>query len=109
MNCRDFEPTWNNCLDDRGAGDPERSKALEAHAASCSRCLPVHERYLVLSQALRVLGPLPAVSEDFADRVLAARESLEVVRVGRVYPLLLRFSRLAVAAVLLVSVSFAIR
>ncbi len=109
MNCRDFEPTWNDWLDDRGAGDPERAKSLEAHAASCSRCLSVHARYLLLSHALRVVGPLPAVSENFADRVLAARDSPEVVGIGRVDPRLRRYSALAAAAVLLMAVSFGFR
>ena len=113
MNCRDFEPTWNDWLDDRCAGNPERAKSLEIHAATCSRCLPVHARYLLLSQALRVVGPLPAVSENFADRVLTARDLPEVVRFGRVYPRLRRFSALALAAaaaaVLLVAASFGFR
>ena len=109
MNCRDFEPTWNDWLDDRCAGHPERAKSLEIHAATCSRCLPVHARYLLLSQALRVVGPLPAVSENFASRVLAARDLPELDRIVQVHVLLRPFSMLASAAVLLLATSFGFR
>src|SRR5437868_1362328 len=88
MNCREFERTWNNWLDDRGAGGSARTKALEEHAAACSVCQSIHARYLVLTHALRVVGPLPSVPEGFADRVLAAHGQSDVVTIGTIHPAL---------------------
>ena len=109
MNCRDFEPSWNDWLDDRLAGDPKRLVALEDHASTCPRCLPVHLRYLLLSQALRVVVPVVFVSEGFVERVLAETATAPSLRSGRVHPRIFLFSGFAAAAALLLAVSLGFR
>ena len=73
MNCSDYERTWNEQLDARGAASPDIERMLEAHAASCPACRAVAQRYRTLRQAIRALGPAPAAPIGFADRFLDRR------------------------------------
>ena len=109
MKCQDFERIWNERLDDRDGGDSSLARVLEDHASACSRCASVHSRYLVLSQGLRVLAPLPTVSERFAERVLAAHALTEAPGHGAIRPFVRYISGLAAAAVLIVAVTLGFR
>ncbi len=111
MNCKDFERTWNECLDDRGRGADAsaRMKAVDDHASLCPQCASVHSRYLVLSQGLRALARLPVVSPGFAERVLAAHAEPETVVIGGIAPFHRILATLTAAAVFLVAVTLGFR
>jgi hypothetical protein len=109
MICRDFERLWNERLDARDAVAPDEGHPLAAHAAGCAACRPIHERYLTLSQAIRVASPLPAPPQGFVARVLAAAEIeqlglAEVAFGARPWRIARRFVPLAAAAALLAAV-----
>ena len=77
MNCQDFERLWNEKLDAFEHSSAEAPTALESHAAECADCRALSARYQVLWQTIQRLGPLPAPSTGFADRVLSKSRSRE--------------------------------
>ena len=91
MNCQEFDELWNDLLDVETAGRtaprhrpgrpigplrPTRERATAAHAQSCPRCRPIHERYERLRQAIRARNDsprsFPAPSPELVQRILAA-------------------------------------
>ncbi len=111
MNCKDFEQTWNERLDDRPPGADDRFSALAAHAAACADCRAIHARYLVLAQAIHDLAPISSPSPTFTERVLtawAAEEPGVLARRPLVSRLPIRLATLAAAAVLLVGLTLEI-
>src|SRR5688500_11272605 len=98
MNCRDFDRTWNDRLDDGGEPPEAEGRALEAHAAECPPCRDLAVRYRTLRHALLAWGPPPAVPEGFADRFLARLDVAEVRPASRATALRAWWIPLAMAA-----------
>jgi predicted anti-sigma-YlaC factor YlaD len=110
LNCKDFEQTWNERLDDRPTGADARLSALEAHAATCSECRAIHARYLVLAQAIHDLAPTPGPSAAFTEGVLSAwATEAQSARRSLVYRVPVRLAALVAAAVLVVGVALGVR
>ena len=72
MPCGDFERLLNEYLDARGilSPAPGSQAAIESHVAECPTCRARYARYVVLGQAIRALGPTPALAPGFTGRVL---------------------------------------
>jgi hypothetical protein len=75
MRCQDFEQLLNERLDAREEIASGVDRALDEHASGCASCRAVAERYQVLAQAIRALGPAPTAPAGFADRFMARHEA----------------------------------
>lgn len=109
MICQNFETALNELIDAGDSASSERERELEAHAAGCPSCHALSSRYQTLRVALRSLPPLPAPSDGFADRCLAAWEDSVVPSRATVLRFRTTVMPLAAAASLLLATLIGMR
>ncbi len=68
MECRDFTPQLDDCLD--GRLDAAARRSIQEHLERCPDCRRLHQHAAALQAALRTL-PAPTPRPGFVDRALA--------------------------------------
>jgi len=83
-NCRDFDRIWNERLDDRTGGEdsPDRTAALDDHAARCEACRCRALIYLELETLSSPWSVIPPPSAAAVDRWQAAAVAVRPLTVN---------------------------